>query len=157
MMDLTQRLSPHFTLGEMVRTSHRYIDNMPTPTDVGKLTELCLGFLEQARVQFGPLRVTSGFRCKNLNMAVGGSVTSAHMYGCAADFMPVSGQPAIELVDWLIDKSGLGFDQVIDEYSSTSNWIHLGMVRPVGGRAPRRQALTMRLGKYTEFDRSVVG
>ena len=156
MTDLRQKLSPHFTLGEMIRTSHRHFDNNPTPEVLERLTWLCMKFLEPVRERFGPLWITSGYRCPQLNKAIGGSDTSAHMHGCAADFVPMRQWKSIEIVDWGCDDSGLDFDQVIDEYSSTSNWIHLGMVRPVGPPKARRQALTMRNGKFSGFDRSVV-
>lgn len=156
-MDLREKLSPHFTLGEMVRTSHRYVDNTPSPEEIKRLTKLCIEFMEPVRERFGAIWVTSGFRCRNLNTAIGGSDVSAHMYGCAADFVTYKGTPTIEIVDWIVDESGLPFDQVIDEYSSTSNWIHLGDVRPVGGQIPRLQSLTMRNAKYTQFDRGVIG
>jgi len=151
MMDLREKLSPHFRLYEMVRTSHRYFDNNPTPEVIDRLRILCLHFLETIRKRFGPLRINSGYRCPDLNTAIGGSKASAHIYGCAADFVPINDHNTSEIVDWVVDESGLGFDQVIDEYSSTSNWVHLGMVRPVGNKTPRRQALTMRQGKYTPF------
>jgi hypothetical protein len=156
MTDLNQRLSDHFTLVEMIRTSHRYIGNMPNTEEIRRLTKLCREFLEPVRSQFGALWITSGFRCEKLNLTIGGSTTSAHQYGCAADFVPLQGQPTINVVDWIVDESGLEFDQVIDEYSSTSNWIHLGMLRPVGNQTPRKEALTMRDGKYRPFDRGVV-
>ena len=155
-MNLSQKLSPHFTLRELVRTSHREFDNTPPSDVVERLTKLCVEFLEPVRGQFGPLWITSGYRCTELNTAIRGSKTSAHVVGCAADFVPMRGQPTIELVDWICDESGLQFDQVIDEYSSTSNWIHLGMVRPVGVSKPRLEALTMRRGVYMPFDRDVV-
>ena len=149
--DLDRRLSPHFTLGEMLRTSHRRIDNNATPEIIERLTLLCVGFLEPVRDRFGPLWVTSGYRCPRLNEAIGGSKTSAHMHGCAADFVPMMDFRTEDLVRWIVGQKGIDFDQVIDEYSSTSNWIHLGMVRPVGPPAPRRQALTMRHGSYEPF------
>lgn len=149
-MDLREKLSPHFTLGEMVRTSHRHIDNTPSVDVVDRLRALCVDFLEPVRDRFGPLWITSGYRSQNLNGSIGGSKVSAHMYGCAADFVPLYSHSTAEIVEWIVE-SKLFFDQVIDEYSSTSNWIHLGMVRPVGIQTPRRQALTMRKGKYTTF------
>lgn len=150
MIDLRTRLSPHFTLGEMVITSHRTLCNEPSTEIIERLTTLCTNFLEPVRAIFGPLWITSGFRCQKLNDLIGGSKWSAHTFGCAADFVPINGQPTHKLVSWIIE-SGLDFDQVIDEYSSTSNWIHLGMARPVGTQLPRRQALTMRRGVYTSF------
>jgi len=148
-MDLSRKLTPHFTLGEMVRTSHRSIDNTPTPEIVDRLTVLCRNFLEPIRDAFGPLWVTSGFRCEALNRAIGGSSTSSHVLGCAADIVPVKGHLTVDIVGWMAYGSDLRYDQVIDEYSSTANWIHVGMARP--GREPRLQALTMRNGKYSPF------
>lgn len=155
-MNLDQKLSEHFTLREMTRTSHRRIDNTPSPDVVERLTQLCLFFLEPVRERFGPLWVTSGYRCKELNDAIGGSKTSAHIHGCAADLVPIRSRPTIEIVDWVVDESGLDFDQIIDEYTSTSNWIHLGMMAPFVSPKPRQQALTMRHGKYSTFDRNAV-
>lgn len=146
------RLSPHFTLRELTRTSHRYIDNTAPDQIVERLRRLCELYLEPVRAEFGPLWITSGYRCPELNAVIGGSKTSAHMYGCAADFVPMRETPTIFVVDWIAESS-LDFDQVIDEYSSTSNWIHLGMIRPVGRQVARREALTMRRGKYAPFEK----
>jgi len=148
MVDLTKRLSPHFTLGEMIHTSHRTIDNTPTLEVVDRLAVLCEEFLEKVRQHWGPLWVNSGYRCLELNTAIGGSPTSAHMHGCAADFVPMYGWGTSDIAEWIM-KSTLPYDQVIDEYSTTGNWIHLGMARP--GKEPRRQALTMRHGEYRQF------
>lgn len=150
------KLSPHFTLRELTRTAHRRVDNSAPEHIVDRLRTLCREYLEPAREQFGPLWITSGYRCPELNAAIGGSKTSAHMFGCAADFISMREVPTIEIVDWIVDLSGLDFDQVIDEYSSTANWVHLGILRPVGPDKPRRQALTMRGGRYLPFDRGVV-
>ena len=151
-VDLSQHLSPHFTLREMITTSHRKIDNRPPAEVIERLAALCVTLLEPVRIQFGPLLITSGFRCLGLNKAIGGSDTSAHVHGCAADFVSMRKHPTSEIVDWIV-ASDLPFDQVIDEYSSTSNWIHLGQTKP-NRTAPRRQALTMRRGKYSPFERS---
>jgi len=148
-MDLKTRLSPHFTLGEMVRTSHRHIDNTPNDEIICRLEVLCRDFLEPMRDVFGPLWVTSGFRCLELNTAIGGVPTSSHVHGCAADVVPVNDYLTVDMVGWVVNVSGLDYDQVIDEYSSTANWIHLGMARP--GKMARRQALTMRNGRYSPF------
>ena len=146
-LDLTRRLSDHFTVGEMIRTSHRYIDNTPSMQVLDELGDLCVSLLEPVRQHFGPLWITSGYRCPQLNQTIGGSTRSAHTFGCAADFVSMWGVPVNELVDW-IAQSSLPYDQVIDEYSSTTTWVHLGKVRP-GEGSPRRQAFTMRYGKYT--------
>lgn len=146
-------LSTHFTLAEMVKTSHREVDNHPNLDVISRLRSLCIDLLEPTRLKFGPLWITSGYRCHDLNDAIGGARNSAHTYGCAADFVPMAGSVTpVDVVSWLMSESGLLFDQVIDEYSSTSNWVHLGSVRPRGSQIPRLQALTMRQGRYSRFE-----
>lgn len=148
MIDLDKKLSAHFTIGEMIRTSHRNIDNTPTLDIIDKLTHICEFMLEPIREQFGPLWVTSGYRCLALNNAVDGSKNSAHMYGCAADIVPIWDVPTETIVRW-VSGSELAFDQIIDEHSKTSNWIHIGQPRP--GAVPRREVLTMVNGIYAPF------
>jgi zinc D-Ala-D-Ala carboxypeptidase len=150
-LDIT--LSPHFTLRELVVTAHRSIDNVPKDALIlDKLRQLSMRLLEPVRLHFGPLRISSGYRCPALNAAIGGSNTSAHCFGCAADFMPAN--PAIsslEVVRWVMaQKDNLEFDQVIDEHSSTANWVHLALAKP-GIKVPRKEALTFIAGKYSPF------
>lgn len=150
-LDLGQRLSLHFTLGELIFTSHRTINNTPDFETIGRLTTLCHEFLEPLRRFTGPLWVTSGYRCRELNLLVRGSDTSAHVHGCAADVVPIWGVSVDDAVEWLA-ASSLPFDQAIAEHTSTSSWVHLGMVKPNGGE-PRRQVLMMRNRKYYPFER----
>jgi len=138
-MDLTKKLSKHFTLGEMVRTSHRLIDNTPSQQQIANMSCLCDLFLEPIHKQFGPLWITSGYRCPALNQLVGSSAASAHLHGCAADFVPMWNVRPITIVEW-VTNSRLPYDQIIDEYSSTSNWVHLGIVLPGTRGTPRREA-----------------
>ncbi len=145
------KLSPHFTLRELTTTSHRTIDNTAPAEIVQRLQVFAVEFLEPVRLVFGPLWITSGYRCPELNNLIRGSVGSAHLYGCAADFVSARGVLTTEIVRWIADESRLPFDQVIDEHSSTSDWVHLGMVRPTMKR-PRGEALTMRGGRYTGFN-----
>lgn len=147
--DLNSYLSPHFRLREMVVTSHRTYDNTPGEIAIGKLTRLCQTLLEPIREMFGPLYVTSGFRCVEVNAAIGGATNSAHMFGRAADFVPLDGHLTTDVVAWVAYASGLPFDKVIDEYSSTSNWIHIQIAREE--HDPRQAALVMRRGVYTPF------
>lgn len=136
----------------MIRTSHRTIDNKPTLEVVANLEILCREFLEPIREQFGPVRVNSGYRSPELNKAIGGAKDSAHKYGCAADLDFLrEGVTTTEVAKWLRDESGLLFDQTIDEFSSTSNWLHLGILRPEHEKLPRLQVLVFKGGKYSVF------
>lgn len=151
-IDLEQKLSRHFKLKDLIRTSNRKIDNTPTEEVVAELTTLAKDFLEPIWEKFGQLYVTSGYRCSKLNTSIGGAKNSAHKFGCAADFVAVEKiYKCQQVVTWIVDKSGLEFDQVIDEYSPTSNWVHLGNIRPGYETVARKQALTFKDGKYIAF------
>lgn len=143
--------SPNFTLMEMHASetaARRNIDNTPTLEEQTNLRRLCVDFLEPIRAQFGPVRVTSGFRAPRLNSAIGGSLLSAHCHGRAADLQFYD--PAVKLGDvmrWL-RASPLHYDQLIFEFGA---WLHLG-IAPLG-KQPRRQSLMIfRGGGYLPFD-----
>lgn len=138
---MSHPLSPHFTLAELLQSetaARRRIDNSPSQAIVDNLTFLA-GRLEVIRELLGnlPIIITSGYRCSALNVAVGGSKTSAHMSGLAADFIcPAYGSP-LDICRRLAERAGqLAFDQVIQEGS----WVHVGFAQ--AGREPRRQVLT---------------
>jgi len=77
------------------------------------------------RDKFGPVIISSGYRSKELNAAIGGSVTSQHSIGEAADF-EVPGLDNKKLADWI--KDNLKFDQLILEFykdgDPNSGWVH---------------------------------
>lgn len=129
------QLSEHFTLEEMTASDvaiRKGIDNTPTPEIVANLTELA-GFLEQVRELLGcPMHINSGYRSPKVNAAVGGSSTSAHMTGQAADFVaPDFGTP--QQIAHHIAASEIPFDQLIYE----GTWVHFGIRGDM-----RRQVLT---------------
>lgn len=117
-------LSPNFTLAEMVRSGtalRRGIDNTPLPIVVKNLERLCRNVLEPVRAHYGrPVIVTSGYRSPALNSAIGGSGTSQHSQGEAADFTVV-GARNIEVCRWI--SANLEFDQVIYEFGE-EGWVH---------------------------------
>lgn len=126
------QISPHFVLSELIRSDAaraRGLYQVPPPAVVERLRELCVELLEPVRAEVGPLRVTSGYRRPGVNSAVGGSSTSAHMHGWAADVLPVRGTP--EQIMLLLHDAGeaLAWDQAI-VYSSH---VHLGLRRPATG------------------------
>lgn len=98
---LDEHLSPHFTVGEFFRSGTAIrlgIDNNPdahpgegisTAEVVENLRALCTEVLEPLRRRVGRVIVTSGYRCQELNKAVGGVWNSQHLKGEAADiFVP---------------------------------------------------------------------
>jgi zinc D-Ala-D-Ala carboxypeptidase len=127
-IDLQQMLSPHFMLEEFVisqTAERRGIDNTPTDEIVGWLRRLCAQILEPARGALGPLRISSGYRCPALNAAVGGSKTSAHMSGYAADVQPL-GASKHDFALWV--RGNCVFDQIIMEFGASADdpaWVHV--------------------------------
>lgn len=142
-------LSPHFTLEELTASNKAKalkIDNTPTPAILENLKALALA-LELARSVIGkPLKISSGYRCPALNKAIGGSSTSAHTLGYAADFT-VAGMTPRQICEKII-AAGLHLDQIILEDVSPSNpdgvWVHYGISKDT----MRNQVLTMKAGKY---------
>lgn len=144
------KLSAHFTTQEMEHTAHRDLGNLAPPDALLNLRDLCVDHLEAIRARWGPLYVSSGYRSKAVNRAVGGSPSSAHLDGRAADLIPLApGVLVSDIVRWLRDESTLMFDQAIDEKASGAGWLHYGIARK--GRLPRRQCLVMRNGLFTPF------
>lgn len=125
-------LSPHFTLNELTHTDHREIDNSPTQNEISNLQQLA-NFLEEVKTVLGgkPIMISSGFRCKALNDAVGSKDSSQHRIGLAADFR-VPGMTPDEVVRAVI-ASGIGYDQIIREFD---RWTHISVADK-----PRKQAL----------------
>lgn len=118
------QLSPHFSLAEMSYSPtaiRKGIPNKPGPDAVKALTLLCEKVLEPVRAHFGkPVRITSGYRSPRVNVAVGGSATSQHCLGEAADFT-VEGESNLAVCQWLLQN--LTYDQLIAEFGE-SGWIH---------------------------------
>lgn len=143
-------LTPHFRLSELLASGtaqSRHLGNDPTPEVLANLKKLCEEALEPIRQLVGPLHVNSGFRSVAVNSAVGGSGTSAHCHGLAADIRPVKGTVKA-LMDAIV-RSPLKLDQVIYENPSKP-WCHVGLLHPAT-KTVRGQRLSMFLvgGKPT--------
>ena len=84
------RLSKHFTLQELIKSStaeRRGIKNVPERTEIESLRLVCDNILEPVRQHFGvPMVPSSGYRCLELNRAIGSGDTSQHVKGQAVDF-----------------------------------------------------------------------
>ena len=130
-----------FALKEFVKSNtaaRMGINNNPSE-DVKKNIELLVEkILDPLREKFGkPIIVTSGYRCKELNKAVGGAAKSQHMSGEAADIRSVedSKRANKELFNLIIEL-GLPFDQLINEHDY--DWVHVSY-----GKRNRRMILKM--------------
>lgn len=120
-----------FTLKELVfsqTAKDKGIDNLPDWDIVDNLKYLgsCLDEIRQAWGK--PLRVTSAFRCTELNKAVGGVNNSHHKLGLAADIQPqdMKDFEAFKkfIVGYFENYSG-EFSQCILEKSGKSEWVHV--------------------------------
>ena len=126
------QLSPHLSLAEMVRSStakRRGIRNLPTPEALVNMKILAEKIFEPVRQHFGvPIYVTSGYRCKALNDAIGGSPTSQHMQGEAMDIdMDGTTNGVTNAMIFNYIRHNLDFDQLIWEFGTASNpdWVHV--------------------------------
>lgn len=115
----------YFTIKEMTKSSTAKangIDNTPSDEGVLNLQKLIEAVLDPLREWYGkPIRVNSGFRCEALNEAVGGSDTSQHRLGEAADITVGSKTENEKLFNYI--KDNLPFDQLINE--SNFSWVHV--------------------------------
>lgn len=123
------RLSKNFTLRELTKsdTADRLgIANQPTPEHLENLKRLCEFVLQPTRDAIGPIKVTSGYRGPELNTKIGGSKTSDHMTGCAADIetFPDTRDKMLELGKFI--QNTLEFKQLIWEFDGS--WIHVSYV-----------------------------
>ena len=139
------RLSPHFTLGELCKTSAKTQDgNIPSHVHIENLKRLC-GWLEELRRRWNniygegddPIIINSGYRSEAVNKAVGGVKGSNHLTGCAADIRVAGIEQLIRYATILLDISDLNnedFDELLIERSPKgSYWLHFA-VRPSGNR-----------------------
>jgi zinc D-Ala-D-Ala carboxypeptidase len=124
------KLTSNFSLAEMTKseTALRHdIDNTPDADQLENLTILCERVLQPVRERFGlPVKVNSGFRSVEVNTKAGGSKTSDHCKGMAAD-IEIPGVANAELAQWIVDT--LDFRQVILEFYTPgipdSGWVHV--------------------------------
>ena len=138
------QLTKHFTLEELCASATakaRGIQNKPNAQQIISLVYLAAYVLEPLReAMHEPIPISSGFRCEQLNRAVGGVSNSQHMKGQAADLC-IGGdmKKGRKWFDFI--KTHLNFDQLIWEHSSNGTyWVHVSFVHPDFGRN-RRQAI----------------
>ena len=135
-------LSKNFSYEEMTKSqtgSRLGLDNEPDDECLEALKLLCEKLLEPIRESLGPVHVNSGYRSGELNRAIGGTATSQHCRGQAAD-IEVPGFSNVELAKWIETKCD--YDQLILECHKpgvpNSGWVHVSY-RASGNR---KQELT---------------
>jgi zinc D-Ala-D-Ala carboxypeptidase len=136
------QLSEHFELAEFLvseTAARRGIANEPTPEIIENLRRLCQLVLEPLRVKLArPVVITSGYRSPALNRAIGGSPTSHHMQGRAADLI-VPGMTPLAVCQ-AANQLKLPCVQIIHEFG---RWAHLS----VAATNERTQLLTAKLAQ----------
>ena len=139
------RLSQHFTLGELCKTSAKTADgNIPSHVHIENLKRLC-GWLEKLRSEWNkrygegnnPIIINSGYRSEAVNKAVGGAPSSNHLTGCAVDIHVTGIEQLVRYAAILLDISDErqeDFDELLLERSPRGTyWLHFA-VRPTGNR-----------------------
>lgn len=123
-------LTKNFTLEELVKSEtalRKGLPNEPTAEIEVNLKQLAEKVLQPVRDHYGKgVKVNSGYRSPDVNAAVGGSRTSDHCKGQAAD-IEIPGVPNAELAEWIA--KNLKFTQVILEFYTKgvpdSGWVHV--------------------------------
>jgi len=141
------RLSQHFTLGELCKTSYHTTDgNIPSRVAIENLKNICENWLEDLRYSqntlYGnkehdiPIIISSGYRSEEVNRLCGGAKGSNHLTGCAVDIKCYGPEQMIRMAGILLDIADgtkREFDELIIEKRGTTYWVHFA-VRPKDNR-----------------------
>ena len=123
-------LTTNFSLAEMTRSDTALrldLPNTPSQEQITNMQELAFNVLQKVRDHFAKgVKVNSGFRHPDVNAKVGGSKTSDHCKGMAAD-IEIPGVANADLAQWIVDNCD--FRQVILEFYTPgipdSGWEHV--------------------------------
>lgn len=140
-LDYDYQLTRHFTLGEFLRSGKAVQLNIKNEPDAHKgeaitneellenLQRLCEEVLEPLRLRFGRILITSGYRCRELNKAVGGVFNSQHLRGEATDIFVSSTEMAMRYAEFLEKHTNVG--QILLEPLGRKHkrWLHVGVGR----------------------------
>jgi hypothetical protein len=124
------QISKHLTLAEVSRSEtakRKGINNTPSGEHLANFKLLAEKIFEPIREHFGvPILISSGYRSKELNSAIGGSLTSQHCQGEAID-IDMDGTTITNAQVFNYIKDNLNFDQLIWEFGTDKNpdWVHV--------------------------------
>jgi hypothetical protein len=141
------KISTHLSLSEVTRSEtakRKGISNTPTAEHLDNFKLLAEKVFEPIRLHFGvPIHISSGYRSKELNDAIGGSQTSQHSKGEAIDIdMDGSTNGVTNKMIFDFIKEKLDFDQLIWEFGTDSNpdWVHVSYSKK-GNRKQKLKAV----------------
>ena len=158
------KLSEHFTLGEVTKSKHAEVYNIPSHVAIENLKRVCK-WLEELRRRYNeryvcgssdhpahtgtppnlggekdteePIIITSGYRSVELNKKVGGSPTSNHLAGCAVDIRVAGIEQAMRYAVILMDyadETKQGYDEILIERNRSGGYWLHFAVRPKDNR-----------------------
>lgn len=152
------QLSTHFNLSELVHSTiakQKGIKNEPNESQVENLKRLCNEILEPVRAKLNvPLYISSGYRCERLNSAIGGSRSSQHCYGQAADIeiyhKTLTNKDLFDLCVEMIRSGEITVGQLIWEGGEDiPQWVHISTPYKRTNQILRmRQVYDKHYGKY---------
>ena len=126
------QISKHLSLAEVSRSEtakRRGISNTPSGEHLENFKKLAENIFEPIREHFGvPIHISSGYRSKELNSAIGGSLSSQHCQGEAIDIDMDGSNSGVTNADiYNFIKDNLNFDQIIWEFGNDTNpdWVHV--------------------------------
>jgi len=136
---MAMNLSKNFSLAEFVfsdTADREGIDNTPPGDVVHNLQFFCQSVMQPMRDHLGvSIKLSSGFRCLDLNRLLKSKDTSYHLLGQACDGN-AAGMTPFEFAS-AIAEMDVPYDKVILEFD---RWVHI-QGKPEGEN-PRRQLLT---------------
>lgn len=123
------QLTKNFSLEELIQSSTanaKGIRNYPSPMEIENLRKLCVEVLQPIRDKYGkPIYINSGYRNPQLNRLVGGSQSSQHCKGQAADIDTNNNKELWNLIVDMIKNKEIVVSQLIDEKNLA--WIHVAL------------------------------